>query len=85
MVERAVTIARHEGLAKKAESVIYPNSPRLTGLNSHPINADSYLIGWRGLLAVWKGDFVYVRCCLSSIEDFLRQYRGLLDAVLGAG
>jgi hypothetical protein len=30
---------RHEGLAKKAESVIYPDSPRLTGLNSHPINA----------------------------------------------
>jgi hypothetical protein len=50
-------IPNFEGLAKKAESVIYPNSPRLTGLNSHPINADSYLIGWRGLLAVLERGF----------------------------
>jgi hypothetical protein len=34
VTEQAQMIAYIEG-----RSVIYPNSPRLTGLNSHPINA----------------------------------------------
>jgi hypothetical protein len=34
--------------------VIYPNLPWLTRLNSHPINADRYLIDWRGLLGPFK-------------------------------
>src|SRR6202022_4555235 len=41
------------------ESGIYGDLPPLRSLNSHPINADSYLIGWRGVLSsigkgVWR-------------------------------
>jgi hypothetical protein len=72
LVERAVTVAEHEGLAKTAErvviasgipigtqktkrliasarqgaiGVIYPDLPWLMRFNSHPNNADRYVIG----------------------------------------
>jgi hypothetical protein len=54
-------------------------------LNSHLINADGYLIGWRGLLGSFKEGLADARCCLGSIEDPRAQYRGLLDAVSEAG
>jgi hypothetical protein len=34
---------------RDAVGAIYPDLPRLTRLNSHPINEDSYLINWRWL------------------------------------
>jgi hypothetical protein len=39
---------------RDALGVIYPDLPRLTRFNSHPINADGYLIGWRGLLGSFE-------------------------------
>jgi hypothetical protein len=35
--------------------VIYPDLPRLTRLNSHPINADGYLAGSGGFALFGKG------------------------------
>jgi len=55
--------------------VIYPNLPWLTRLNSHPINADRYLIDWRGLLGPFKTGLADARCCLNSIDYPRAQYR----------
>jgi hypothetical protein len=43
-------------------------------LNSHPINADRYLIGWGRLLPLSERDLRDARCRLSSIEDSYARY-----------
>jgi hypothetical protein len=47
--------------------MIYPDLPRLTRLNSPPINADGYLDGWRASALFGKG-IADAYCWLSSIE-----------------
>ena len=66
-----------------AAGVIYPDLLRLTRLNSHPINADRYRIGWEGLLGPSRKGIG--RCALPPQLDRgpCARYRGLLDAVPG--
>jgi hypothetical protein len=48
--------------------VIYPDLPRLTRLNSPPINADGYPIGLAKAFGLFGKRIADARCRLSSIE-----------------
>src|SRR5437764_11287381 len=62
-----------------AVGVIYLDLLWLMRFNSHPINADRYLIGRCGLSGSLERGFADARCCLQ------RSYGRLPDAVSGAG